>query len=220
MTQWNPGLTKLRDILAGLYPTEILSREVVDQAGIPTKHIRFDAAANSNWHAVLKEAHLRKMVPAIVAVARGEYPEQKNELNEAELEYLRWLAQPPEAEDDVTPAEETQPAAGPTASKYHINAAGATIGAIGDGARVEQQINRSGSSRDGEAGAAAGLTVEEQRTALEDELAQHQRNLARLRAKKAIYAAGEEPLSLLNQIEAEEGEIERVQAELEQLAAD
>jgi hypothetical protein len=219
MTQWNPGLTKLRDILAGLYPTEILSREVVDQAGIPTKHIRFDAAANSNWYAILKEAHLRKKVPAIVAVARGEYSEQKDELNDAELEYLRWLAQAGEAEDDVAPAEETQPA-GPPASKYNINAAGATIGAIGDGARVEQQINRSGRTTAGEAGAAGGLTVEEQRTALEAELAQHQRNLTRLRAKKAVYAAGEEPLSLLNQIEHEEGEIERVKAELEQLAAD
>jgi hypothetical protein len=49
---------------------------------------------------------------------------------------------------------------------------------------------------------------------LERELAQHQRNLARLRAQKAVYAAGEEPLSLLNQIDVEEREIARVQAEL------
>jgi len=53
---------------------------------------------------------------------------------------------------------------------------------------------------------------------LEQELAQHQRNLNRLRAKKAVYAAGEEPLSLLNQIDAEFREIERVKTELRALA--
>jgi hypothetical protein len=58
----------------------------------------------------------------------------------------------------------------------------------------------------------------EQRELLEQELAQHQRNLARLRAKKAVYAAGEEPLSLLNQIDAEMREIQRVEAELARLA--
>lgn len=49
---------------------------------------------------------------------------------------------------------------------------------------------------------------------LEEELKAHQRNLARLRGKKAVYAAGEEPLSLLNQIEAEETEIQRIQQAL------
>jgi hypothetical protein len=122
-------------------------------------------------------------------------------------------------EGAVTPAEETQPAIPPGTSETIVEAPNSIIGAIGPGGRVEQQINRPGSSRDGEAGAAAGLTVDEQRTALEDELAQHQRNLARLRAKKAIYAAGEEPLSLLNQIEHEEREIERVQAEWANLGA-
>jgi hypothetical protein len=45
-------------------------------------------------------------------------------------------------------------------------------------------------------------------------MAQHRRNLSRLRAKKEVYAAGEEWLSLLNQIDAEEREIQHVQGEL------
>jgi hypothetical protein len=64
----------------------------------------------------------------------------------------------------------------------------------------------------------SGLPATEQREMLEHELAQHQRNLARLREKKAIYAAGEEPLSLLNQIDAEVQEVARVQAQLEALS--
>jgi hypothetical protein len=56
-----------------------------------------------------------------------------------------------------------------------------------------------------------------ERAPLEQELAQHQSNLTRLRAKKGVYAAGEEPLSLLNQIEAEEREIQRIQNELSRL---
>jgi hypothetical protein len=58
-------------------------------------------------------------------------------------------------------------------------------------------------------------TVTEQRATLQQLLAQHRRNLLRLQSKKAVYAAGEEPLSLLNQIEHEEQEIGRIQAELQ-----
>lgn len=57
----------------------------------------------------------------------------------------------------------------------------------------------------------------EQHTWLEKELAQHKRNLALLRSKKAVYAAGEEPLNLLNQIDHEEREIQRIQTELTNL---
>jgi hypothetical protein len=53
------------------------------------------------------------------------------------------------------------------------------------------------------------------RAGLETLLARRRRNLQRLEEKRSIYAAGEEPLSLLNQIEAEEQEIARLQAELQ-----
>ena len=59
----------------------------------------------------------------------------------------------------------------------------------------------------------------EQRQWLEQELAQHKRNLSHLRKQAAIYAEGEKPLHLLNQIDHEEQEIQRIQAELDNLAA-
>jgi hypothetical protein len=64
-------------------------------------------------------------------------------------------------------------------------------------------------------GPGAGQTAEVRRTALQSELQQHQRNLSRLQAQKAVYARGEEPLRLLNQIDHEEQEIERIQMELQ-----
>jgi uncharacterized protein YjbI with pentapeptide repeats len=49
---------------------------------------------------------------------------------------------------------------------------------------------------------------------LRRQLAQHRSNLNKLREKAAIYAAGETPLHLLNQIEAEQRAIEEIEAEL------
>lgn len=81
-------------------------------------------------------------------------------------------------------------------------------------ARFESQL---GSSDPHEA-PPHGFPSGERRRWLEQELAQHERNLARLRNQKAVFAAGEEPLSLLNQIDHEEQEIQRVQAKLDGLA--
>jgi hypothetical protein len=81
-------------------------------------------------------------------------------------------------------------------------------------ARFEPQLQGQGTATT----PASGISVSEQRAMLEQELAQHQRNLNRLRARKAVYAAGEEPLSLLNQLDHEEQEIRRVEADLRALA--
>jgi hypothetical protein len=62
------------------------------------------------------------------------------------------------------------------------------------------------------------VTAEENRAHLEELLAIHQRSLHHLRKQKAVFAIGEEPLRLITQIEHEEREIERVKAELAQLA--
>jgi hypothetical protein len=58
--------------------------------------------------------------------------------------------------------------------------------------------------------------VDEERALLLQELAQHKRNLYKLREKKAKYGI-DVPLSVVNQIEDEEREIARIQAELESL---
>jgi hypothetical protein len=52
---------------------------------------------------------------------------------------------------------------------------------------------------------------------LRTELAKHKRNLYKLRDQRATFAKGEEPLRLLNQIEAEEDEIRQIEEELEKL---
>lgn len=49
---------------------------------------------------------------------------------------------------------------------------------------------------------------------LESLLRQHRRNLQRLMQQKANFGAGEEPLRLLNQIDAEEAELARIEGEL------
>jgi hypothetical protein len=312
---WNPGLTKIRDLLAYLYPTVQGSQMVVDEAGLPTGRIAFNPASTSNWHNILQEAHRRGKVQAIVDIARTEYPEQSAELTEAEGEYLRWLGE--SQSSPAGPAAAAETPAEP--SKYNIQIGEATGIAIGDGATVVQDIGNAGqsrtdripsptrapaasgpdpaavrdlllaaftaddlrrlflytanpdlrpltnrfSSRDGlaemaetvitycqkrnlladllrevrqanprqyarfepllqvpssQATATTRFDSEEQRVLLEQELAQHQRNLVRLRAKKAVYAAGEEPLSLLNQIDAEMREIQRVETEIARLA--
>ncbi len=103
-------------------------------------------------------------------------------------------------------------------SKYNIHMAGPiTSAAIGDNAKVEQQFGTPAQPVASGSPTASAITSEEQRTSLEQQLSQHQRNLARLHAQKSVYAAGEEPLSLLNKIEAEERAIQRIQGDLEQL---
>jgi len=58
---------------------------------------------------------------------------------------------------------------------------------------------------------------EDECVALQRELDQRKRNLHKLREQAAVYATGETPLRLLNQIEAEEKEIRRIEGELENL---
>jgi hypothetical protein len=49
---------------------------------------------------------------------------------------------------------------------------------------------------------------------LQDELQQHRHNLFKLRKQEAVYAVGEKPLHLLNQIEAEERAIQELEVKL------
>jgi hypothetical protein len=95
--------------------------------------------------------------------------------------------------------------------KYHVDAPGSGVLTVGDDAQVT--INASSPpARRGTSG--NGYTRREQRGALEERLAQRQRNLDRLQQMKAVYARGEEPLNLLNKIEAEEHEIELLRTQL------
>jgi hypothetical protein len=59
----------------------------------------------------------------------------------------------------------------------------------------------------------------EQIASLRRQLAQHHSNLNKLREQAALYGAGETPLHLLNKIEAEEIEIQRLEEQLSELAS-
>jgi formylglycine-generating enzyme required for sulfatase activity len=59
--------------------------------------------------------------------------------------------------------------------------------------------------------------MDDERTGLEEELAHHKHNLLSLRQQKVNYAAGEEPLHLLNQIKAEEQVIQSIEQRLAEL---
>ena len=63
----------------------------------------------------------------------------------------------------------------------------------------------------------SGTESRQELDSLKRELTQHQRNLNRLREQAAIFAAGETPLHLLNQIEAEKMAIQAVKERLSEL---
>ena len=105
------------------------------------------------------------------------------------------------------------PASGAT---YHVHIEHATGIAIGDKARVESfSDDRLPPGK--ETAQEDTFAPKDERVALQTELHQHKRNLYKLREQAAIYAAGEIPLHLLNQIEAEEEEIRRIKVALENL---
>lgn len=54
---------------------------------------------------------------------------------------------------------------------------------------------------------------------LREQLNRHQENLRKLLRQKSIYAAGEEPLHLLNQIAAEQKEIQEIEHKLQNIGA-
>ena len=63
-------------------------------------------------------------------------------------------------------------------------------------------------------GKPARASLADDSRSLRAELAQHQRNLNILREHAAIFAAGETPLHLINQIDAEKATIEKIKARL------
>jgi len=106
-----------------------------------------------------------------------------------------------------------------TRPKYDIKVKDSTV-TIGDKSKAEikQYQEAVGPTSTHDTPSAEDFRSQNQQTTLEQQLSRHQYNLNRLQVKKSVYAAGEEPLSLINQIEAEEREIQRIQKEMEQLS--
>lgn len=76
-------MSRLRDLLVELYPTQESSRRVVNDAGLPHGRIAFRATAVDNWHEILGEAGRRERLEALLGVASGDYPERREELEAA-----------------------------------------------------------------------------------------------------------------------------------------
>ncbi len=85
---WDDTLTALRDVLAALFPTDDDARRKADEAGVPTGGVKFTGEATATWHSLLKEAHKRGEVSALLAAAQAEYPRRKD-LAEAAAAYLK-----------------------------------------------------------------------------------------------------------------------------------
>jgi Trypsin-like peptidase domain/Effector-associated domain 1 len=78
MTWDRPALTRLRNILARLYPAERDARRVVVDAGLDPTRIAFDGTAINTWFSILEEAakHAGK-IDALVATALLDYPDDE-----------------------------------------------------------------------------------------------------------------------------------------------
>lgn len=107
---WNPALTRLRDLLAELYPAEPAARQVVAEAGLPSGSIHFSTAAIENWHNILTQAARHDQVRAIVDVACRDFPNRAPALQQASDQHHRQASSPglpivrAPAGDDALPA--------------------------------------------------------------------------------------------------------------------
>ncbi len=72
---WNEELTRLNEVLAGLYFMTRDSLRVVDNAGLPKAHIAFQDKAIDNWHQILLEADRRGKVADVIDAALQDYPD-------------------------------------------------------------------------------------------------------------------------------------------------
>lgn len=103
-------------------------------------------------------------------------------------------------------------------SKFNIDAPNSTIGVIGDEANITQHVGSPELASAGNIISVSGnLTSKDEETSLKQELNKQQHNLDRLLAKKRVYDKGQEPLSLLNEIEALQRQMRHIKIRLEEL---
>jgi hypothetical protein len=91
---WNAALSQLRDVLAGLYPTQEDAGLVVADAGLDAQHIAFSAKAVNNWQAILEEAQKQDQVEDLIVVATKRFPKNKSLLAAVDT-YQESVPEPP-----------------------------------------------------------------------------------------------------------------------------
>jgi V8-like Glu-specific endopeptidase len=72
---WNKNFTNLRNVLAGLYPNDRDARRLAEEAGLNPAYLSCADKPINYWHNIIKEAHHRDRVQAIIEAALEEYPE-------------------------------------------------------------------------------------------------------------------------------------------------
>nr|MBA3534604.1 hypothetical protein [Ardenticatenales bacterium] len=73
----NDAQSRLRKILATLYPDEASARRVVADAGLDPAYIEFRQSLINIWYSILTQAQHHDKVQAIIDVARLEFPENR-----------------------------------------------------------------------------------------------------------------------------------------------
>ena len=71
---WTPYLTKLSEILADNYETAEEASAVLKRAGLKPSRFNLRGASRTMWHGILGEAEKNNDVPAVVAIAKEDFP--------------------------------------------------------------------------------------------------------------------------------------------------
>lgn len=225
---WHSTLTTLRNRLAALFPNQTDARLIVEEAGMDTAHIPFDAKAINNWHGILGQAELRGKIEDVVVAALSNYPGDQPLIdaftaymnaNNLPVDLPLELLEPPPSPPPGT-AKKSAPGTGQGGhtTVYNVNTGGGTFvgGNVQSGGDFVGHDKTSGSatpSQPSPSPSSPSLSDNE-RSGLQALLAQHEKNLLRLQQQKATYGAGEEPLRILNQIDHEEEEIAKLNGQL------
>ena len=94
----NEILTKLRNVLAKLYPDEVSMRRISHDAGLDLTRISFNSSAINNWHSILIEAENVGRVDALLTVVLQEYGRNQT-LLDAYQAYQQTASQPIQNDD-------------------------------------------------------------------------------------------------------------------------
>ena len=88
---WNEELTELRNLLANLYPLREDMLRVIEEAALPTSQINLTGKPLNAWHEILRYAHNRNQVDAILKIAHREFPNKFETPNSPETIKLQKL---------------------------------------------------------------------------------------------------------------------------------
>lgn len=121
IVKWTPQLTKLRDMLARLYPTVQDSQRVIQEAGYAMQNFDFSNKALDNWHSILNEALKHdEMVNELLAVAISHYGRNR----ELVVAYAAYAQLPKTGSAQPLPSEQPAPTQRP--AQTTINTGGGT----------------------------------------------------------------------------------------------